>query len=275
MPRFSRVAPLTSLAATVLSLMAIATLASPALVAQNRVATASGELLITPLAHASVQIEMSGRVVQVDPWSAADLDRARPADLVLVTDADAGGHHLDNAAIAKVRKHGAPIVMPASGRAKVADGVVLNNGDTREFANLQVEAIAAYDLTPGEPFHAKGVANGYVVSTGGTRIYIAGVTECVPEVRALRHITVMFVPMNLPNGRMTPAAAAECVRTIAPAVVYPYHYDQGYIRRRSDGVNLASPADILRTLDVFADALQAGNSLNHIEVRRGAWYPAR
>lgn len=239
--------------------------------AQDAVRAPRGEVLITPLAHASVQIEYGVHVVVVDPWSVAGLDAAKPADLILVTDADAGAHHLDRAAIARIRKHNAPVIIPAAGRDQVPDGVVLNNGERRDVGAVNVEAVAAYDLTPGEPYHPKGEANGYVLTIGGVRILVAGVTECVPELRALSRIDVMFVPMNLPNGRMTPAAAAACVRAVKPTVVYPYHYDQGYIRRRSDATRAATtPLEILASLDEFAKLLQPDG----IEVRRGRWYPA-
>ena len=72
----------------------------------------------------------------------------------------------------------------------------------------------------------KGEANGYVITLGGKRLYFAGVTECVPEVQALKNIDVAFMPMNIPVERMTPAAAAECVKALAPKIVYVYHYDQ-------------------------------------------------
>lgn len=249
----------------------LAIVASPARVAaQDHFPAAGGAITITPLAHASVQIEYRGRVVQVDPWSVGDLSKARPADLILVTDADDGAHHLDTAAIARVRKPGAPVVIPAAGKVRFAEGVVLNNGEQRTFADLTVDAIAAYDLTPGDPYHPKGEANGYVLTIGGRRLYFVGVTECVPEIRALTNIDVMFVPMNLPNGRMAPPAAAECVRALRPKVAYPYHYDQGYIRRRADPAKAGSPPDILKSLDELT-ALVKGDG---VEIRRGPWYPA-
>ena len=71
-----------------------------------------GDIVITPLIHSSVQIEHAGKVIQIDPWSVGDLSQAKPADLILVT--DDVGHHLDVKAIAKLRKAGAPVVMPAS-----------------------------------------------------------------------------------------------------------------------------------------------------------------
>ncbi len=58
---------------------------------------------------------------------------------------------------------------------------------------VTVEAVAMYDLIPGEPFHAKGEGNGYVVTLGGVRIYLAGVTECTPEMQAIRDVDVARV----------------------------------------------------------------------------------
>jgi quercetin dioxygenase-like cupin family protein len=172
------------------------------------------DIVVTPLLHASVQLEYAGKVIQVDPWSQADLTRAKPADLILVTDDPV--HQLVQKAIAHLRTPGAPVVVPAASQAKFTEGTPLANGESKTLAGVAVEAIAAYDIKPGEPSHPKGKANGYVLTLGGKRIYFAGVTECVPEVRALRNIDIAFVPMNLPLDRMMPAAAAECVNAFKP-----------------------------------------------------------
>src|SRR4026209_1512817 len=192
--------------------------------AADRVPAAGGDIEFTPILHSSVQIEHAGTVIQVDPWSLGDLSRAKPADLILITDDPA--HHLDVKAIQQLRKPGAPVVITANGKAKVPDGIVLPNGQSTTAAGVRVESIAAYDIKQGEPSHPKGEANGYLITLGGKRIYLAGVTECVPEVRALKNIDVAFMPMNIPLQRMTPAAAAECVKALAPKIVYVYHYDQ-------------------------------------------------
>ena len=137
------------------------------------------------------------------------------------------------------------------------------------------EAIPAYDIKPGEPSHPKGKSNGYVITLGGKRIYIAGVTECVPEVRALKNIEVAFIPVNIPLERMTPAAAAECVKAIAPKIVYPYHYDQvlaaKLVNPRANAEGPAGGLTVAESVQAFKDALRGSS----IEVRDGNWYPAR
>jgi L-ascorbate metabolism protein UlaG (beta-lactamase superfamily) len=237
-----------------------AVLVGAVVLAQGGGVSAQSGVTITPLLHSSIQIEGAGQVVQVDPWSKADLSRAKPADLIVVTDDPI--HHLDPEAIRRVRKPGAPVLLPAASQAKFADGTAIANGETRTFNGITVEAVAAYDLKPGEPSHPKGKANGYVLSVAGRRIYVAGVTECVAEMRAQRNIDIAFVPMNLPLERMTPQAAAECVNLFAPRAVYVYHYDQSWA---SSG--RAMP-DAAATIDSFRRALATG-----IEFRPAAWYP--
>ena len=100
------------------------------------------------------------------------------------------------------------------------------------------------------------------MTLGGKRIYFAGVTECVPEVRALRNIDVAFVPMNLPLERMMPAAAAECVNAFKPKAVYLYHYDQNYAAGKTDAAAIAA------SVRSFRDAIRGAG----IEFRDGPWY---
>jgi L-ascorbate metabolism protein UlaG (beta-lactamase superfamily) len=238
--------------------------------AADRVPALGGDIEITPILHSSVQIAHAGRVVQVDPWSVGDLSDAKPADLILIT--DDVGHHLDVKAIQQLRKPGGTVVITASGKGKVPDGVVLANGDTVNAVGVRIEAVAAYDIKPGEPSHPKGQANGYVITVGGKRLYFAGVTECVPEVRALTNIDVAFMPMNIPLERMTPAAAAECVKAIAPRIVYLYHYDQqGAARLTNPNARSEGPAGgltVAQSIQAFKDALK-GTS---IEFRDAKWY---
>lgn len=222
------------------------------------------DITITPFTHSHIQLEHAGKVIHVDPWSVSDLSKARPADLILIT--DDVGHHLDAKAIARVRKPGAPVVIAANGLKVVPDGVVMANGDTREVAGVKIEATAAYDVTPGESFHPKAEANGYIVTLGSRRVYVVGVTECVPEIRAAKNIDVAFFPMNLPAKRMEPAAAIECITAFKPKVVYPYHYDQEWVRPVPSGGQRPRPST--RGLQELVKALTPSG----IEVRLADWY---
>lgn len=204
-------------------------LLSVAVWAQSVVPAAGGNITITPIQHASVQVEYGGKVIQVDP-AQGDFTKAKPGDLVLVTDIH--GDHLNTDLIAKVRKPGAPVVMPAAVQKQAGDKIpgpveVLANGQTKTVAGVQIESVPMYNLkrgpAAGQLFHDKGRGNGYVVTLGGKRVYFAGDTECTPEMKALKNIDVAFIPMNLPYT-MPPSEAAECIKAFKPKIAIPYHY---------------------------------------------------
>ena len=238
---------------------------------RDRLSAEGGDIVFSPIIHASVQIEHAGTVIQVDPWSAGDLSRAKPADLILVTDSP--GHHLDPEAIAQLRKPAAPVVLTSAAHDRWPEGTVLSNGERGVFAGVAVEAVPAYDLTPGAPLHPKGDANGYVITLGGRRIFLAGVTQWVPEIQALRDIDVAFMPMNLPVDRMRPIPVAECLKTFRPDIVYLYHYDQRYAAWLANPQG-APPSDSQDTPATIR-ALQRAIEGESIEFRDRGWYPPR
>ena len=110
---------------------------------------------------------------------------------------------------------------------KLPGAIVMANGDTRTVLGLTIEAVPAYNIEhtrpDGNPFHPKGAGNGYVVTFGETRVYIAGDTENTPEMKALQDIYVAFLPMNLPYT-MTPEQVADAARAFRPQILYPYHF---------------------------------------------------
>lgn len=212
--------------------------------------TKKGPVRITPIRHASMMIETNGRIIHVDPWSQGNYEGLPQADLILVTDIH--GDHMDPAQIAKLKKTGTIIITPEAVAKTVTDANVLRNGEKTTWEKWVIEAVPMYNLTrgpePGKFYHDKGRGNGYLLTYGGARFYIAGDTEGTPEMRALKHIDVAFIPMNLPYT-MPPEEAAKAVRAFHPKIVYPYHY------RGSD-------------LNVFKNALEGSG----IDVRLRNWY---
>jgi L-ascorbate metabolism protein UlaG (beta-lactamase superfamily) len=235
------------------------------LIAMLFTADTYGDITITTFTHSDIQLEYGGKVIHVDPWSVSDLSTAKPADLILIT--DDVNHHLDVKAIARLRKPGTPIVIAANGKKQVPDGIVMANGETRTVAGVKIEATPAYDIKLGEPYHPKGEANGYIITLGGKRIYVVGVTECVDEVSNARNIDVAFFPMNVPLQRMEPEGATDCLIKMHPKVVYPYHYDQDWVRPLAPGATRPRPTT--RGLQQLKDAL----TRRGIEVRLANWYP--
>src|SRR6185436_9525639 len=103
---------------------------------------------ITAIMHASVQIEYGGKVIQIDP-AMGELEHAKPADLLLVTDVH--DDHMNISRLQKLRKPGAPIVVPAAVRTDAGSELaapveVLANGQTRTVAGFAVQAVPAYNI---------------------------------------------------------------------------------------------------------------------------------
>lgn len=179
---------------------------------------------ITPIRHASLMIEAGGQVVHVDPWSQGNYEGLPKADLILITHAH--GDHLDVNMIEKLKKPDTTIIGPAAVAKQVPGVEVMKNGETKSVEKWDIEAVPMYNLkrgpAEGQVFHEKGAGNGYVLTYAGKRIYFAGDTENIPEMRALKDIDIAFVCMNLPYT-MPPEEAAEAVKAFRPKVVYPYH----------------------------------------------------
>ncbi len=167
-------------------------------------------------------------MIHVDPVSReADYSKMPKADLILITHEH--GDHLDPQAIELVRTEKTSIVLTEVCESKISGGVVMKNGEVRNVQGLKIEAVPAYNLvhmrSPGVPFHPKGVGNGYVITFGKKRVYVAGDTENVPEMKKLKNIDVAFLPMNLPYT-MTPEMVADAAKAFKQAILYPYHYGE-------------------------------------------------
>jgi len=194
----------------------------------DRIQTSQGELEITFIGHGTLMLGFDGRVIHVDPWSKlADYSTLPKADLVLITHDH--GDHLDPAAVDQVRTDRTEVILTKMCAEKVKGGLVMANGETKEVGGIKIEAVPAYNLVhmrePGKPFHPKGEGNGYVLTLGDKKVYLAGDTENIPEMKNLKGIDVAFLPMNLPYT-MTPEMAAEAARSFQPKILYPYHYGQ-------------------------------------------------
>ena len=219
------------------------------------VKTASGDVVITALGHASVMVEQGGKVVIVDPVTMmADLSKAKPADLILVTDIH--GDHYDAAAVAKLRKPGAPVVVPqaVADMKQIPNPTVMTNATMRTneqaLAGITVIAVPAYNVqrgpSPGQLYHPRGRGQGYVLAFSDKladvrqnkvgQVYLAADTECVPAMTTwVKDVDVALVPMNLPYT-MTPAEAAACVKDFKPKMAIPYHYMGQNIQEFADAL---------------------------------------
>ena len=208
------------------ALVVLTTVASGQGFQKDVIPTSAGDLQVTFVGHGTLMLGFGGKVIHVDPFAKlADYSTLPKADLILITHAH--GDHLDPAALAAVRTPATQVVVAPVCEGKVEGAIVLHNGERRQVAGIDILAVPAYNIVQkrkdGTPYHPKGEGNGYVLTFGDTRVYIAGDTENVPEMKALKNIAVAFLPMNLPYT-MTPEMVADAARAFRPRVLYPYHY---------------------------------------------------
>jgi len=193
---------------------------------------AGGVLRITFIGHASLLFQYRAAHqaadlnIYVDPdGRLADFSHLPKADLILVSHQH--GDHFDARAIETLRQAATEIFVTSSCLPLPAAARTLKNGDRAEFKGVPIEAVPAYNIVhkrpDGNPYHPRGEGNGYVLNFPGLRVYVAGDTENIPEMAALKDIAIAFLPMNLPYT-MTPEMTAQAARTIKPRVLYPYHF---------------------------------------------------
>lgn len=197
--------------------------------------TANGnKLIITFIKHGSLMITYNDKIIQVDPVSMyADYSLFPKADIILLTHEHAD--HLDKEAIAKVEKAGTKLITNQASRDILGKGIVMKNGDKSEPADyLNLEAVPAYNYSPGkENFHPRHRDNGFILTLDDLRVYIAGDTEDIPEMKEFNDIDIAFLPVNQPYT-MTVDQAVNAVKMFSPRILYPYHYGDTPIQQLAD-----------------------------------------
>lgn len=183
-----------------------------------------GELVITFIKHGSLLLTFNDHNIQIDPVSEyADYTAFPKADIILITHEH--GDHLDPKAIGAVEKESTILIANEASSKILGKGSVMKNGDKLTPTNyLTLEAVPAYNTTPGrDKFHPRNRDNGYILILGGTRIYIAGDTEDIPELKDLKDIDIAFLPVNQPYT-MTVPQAIHAAKMFSPKILYPYHF---------------------------------------------------
>ena len=115
---------------------------------------------------------------------------------------------------------------------------------------VMVKAVPAYNTTEGHTdFHPQAREDcGYLITLGGTTIYVAGATEDNDDVLSLQGVDVAFLPVNQPYT-MTVEQTARVVSALKPQIFYPYHY--GQVDEKTDIEALKSAVEGVTEIRVF------------------------
>lgn len=218
---------------------------------QDTITAADGsQITFTFYAHASLGIAWNGLQLYVDPVGEFDWDSQPKADLILVTHSHYD--HFEVATIERLQKQGTVILCDkTSAEAFEHDCVtMLPRAISMPVEGVTVRAVPAYNISEGHTdFHPKYREDcGYLITLGGTTIYVAGDTEDNEDVLAVKNVDVAFLPVNQPYT-MTVEQAARVVKAIQPKLFYPYHY--GQVDEKTDIEALKSAVEGVIEIRIF------------------------
>jgi L-ascorbate metabolism protein UlaG (beta-lactamase superfamily) len=168
------------------------------------------------LGHDTFRIE-GEQVIYTDPFK---IKKKGTADIILITH-----EHYDHCSPEDVKKIQGPdtvILSPADCAAKLQGNIrVVKPGDKIEVRGMTIEVVPSYNTN--KQFHTKDRGwVGYVFTAKGQRIYIAGDTDYIPEMKNIR-ADVALLPVS-GTYVMTADEAAQAALDIKPKVAIPMHY---------------------------------------------------
>lgn len=210
----------------IVMMMTALTSTAQGVVKRDVIETSAGDLEIFFIGHASLMLTFHGKVIHVDPYGKMGNYWTLPrADLVLFTHDHID--HFDLDALQKIQKQETIVILPPICSDRVPEGWIVSNGESLSVLSIGVQAVPAFNVVHrrdnGQLFHPPGIGNGYVLTFGDKRIYIAGDTENIAEMKTLQRIDCAFLPMS-PPSTMTPEMVADAAKAFKPKILYPYHY---------------------------------------------------
>ena len=145
----------------------------------------------------------------------------RPADIILV------GHehfsHLSWPDIQKIWRPGTAIVTDRSAASHIQEPtIVLAPGESVTVKDIRIEAVPAYNLDTSFHPRSKGYL-GFIVTVAGLRIYHAGDTDFIPEMRDFT-VDIALLPISGLH-KMDAAQAATAALALKPQVAIPMDYE--------------------------------------------------
>jgi L-ascorbate metabolism protein UlaG (beta-lactamase superfamily) len=172
------------------------------------------------ISHACFQIiTKEGKVIYTDPYEISSDEEK--ADIVLISHDHYD--HADKRSINIIMTDNTQIICPKTSEKKLKkfNPKGLKPGDSIDIGGITIEAVRAYNV--GKAFHPKNNNwLGYIVETNGKRLYHAGDTDLIEEMKNLRNIDIAMLPVG-DTYTMNFSEAIEACRVIKPKICLPMH----------------------------------------------------
>ncbi len=188
------------------------------------------------LGHDGFRINFGKTVVYLDPYKIGN--QTEKADYILITHEHRD--HFSPEDIAKIAKK-ETVLLSCKAVTDLYSGEkkILTAGDILKLGGISVEAVPAYNTN--KKFHTKDSGKlGYIISFEGTRIYHAGDTDFIPEMKEMGTVRKGQSPINialLPVSGvyvMTANEAVEAAKVLKPVFALPMHYGAGVVGTLED-----------------------------------------
>lgn len=171
---------------------------------------------ITWLGHDAFRMDV-GKTIYFDPYQIAGGPKA---DVILITH-----EHFDHCSpddVAKIQQSKTVIVTEKVAAKKLKGDVrILKPGDSLVLEGIKIEAVPSYNVD--KDFHPrKNNWLGFIVEVEGVRIYHAGDTDFMPEMKGLK-VDIALLPVS-GTYVMTAEQAVKAALAMKPKLAIPMHY---------------------------------------------------
>jgi L-ascorbate metabolism protein UlaG (beta-lactamase superfamily) len=169
----------------------------------------------------SFRLESKGKIFYIDPVDVLDDIKG---DYIFITHSHPD--HFSIPDLKKIIKDSTVIIGPKKIITGLSDmkeikTVLVKPGEKFEFADVTCETVPAYNFVHQRLFHFTG----YILTINGIRIYHAGDTGFINEMKNIKNINVAMVPIGTGILAMKPEEAARAVNIIKPTIAIPMHYE--------------------------------------------------
>ena len=173
--------------------------------------------------QAAIKIENDGQLIYIDPYQLPETEKA---DVILITHSH--GDHLSIEDIKKIITPLTQIICPhncadALNGLSVLEIIKVSPGDIVAVNETEISAVPMYNVVKTNYHPAENLWTGFIVNVGGVKIYHAGDTERIPEMKDI-DCDIVLLPLGQTYTMNSVEEAAEAAMDTGAEIAIPIHY---------------------------------------------------